>query len=258
MMKVVLVESGKTAKITEIGESLKELQEIVGGPIEVIPFEDALIVANEEGKIRELALNRAIKNGNEVADVIAGTFFICRENEGDFASLDDGEAAYFKHVFYYPEVFSLVDGKFKVESVGKLQKHFKVTQRGVNTKKLEFVFWPHRYAMTYGIALEAYLYNKADNTYESYDFITTCLPGAYMESENTICVNADVKYGIDWNKVLKRLHLVSESEMQVGSGFNTYNVYELDMERLGDICGDEAMELLNEQSETEVEDEEDL
>ena len=257
-MKVVLVESGKTARITEIGESLKELQEIVGGPIEVIPFEDALIVANEEGKIRELALNRAIKNGNEVADIIAGTFFICRENEGDFASLDDGEAAYYKHVFYYPEVFSLVDGKFKVKSVGKLQKHFKVTQRGVNTKKLEFVFWPHRYAMTYGIALEAYLYNKADNTYESYDFITTCLPGAYMESENTICVNADVKYGIDWNKVLKRLHLVSESEIRVGSGFNTYNVYELDMERLGDICGDEAMELLNEQSETEVEDEEDL
>ena len=47
-MQVVLVEPGKAARITEIGEDLQDMQEIVGGLIQALyPWEDpAAIVCN--------------------------------------------------------------------------------------------------------------------------------------------------------------------------------------------------------------------
>ena len=49
-MQVVLVEPGKAARITEIGEDLQDMQEIVGGLIQALyPWEDpAAIVCNDE------------------------------------------------------------------------------------------------------------------------------------------------------------------------------------------------------------------
>lgn len=63
MIKVVLLEPGKLARIAEIGHSLEQLQATVGGDIEAIyPFEEEVcIVCNEEGKLTGMALNRAIR-----------------------------------------------------------------------------------------------------------------------------------------------------------------------------------------------------
>lgn len=259
MMKVVLVKSGEVAVVTEISETLSEMQKIVGGPIEVLPIDDALIICNEEGKLKDLPLNRAIKAGFDIADIIVGTFFVCGEREGEFVSLSDNEAAFYKHMFYYPERFTSNKGKLSAEPIGNLQRHFMVpwVLEGVNVDH-EMVLWPHLYAKTKTVALEAYKYDKKTNIYESFDFVTTCLPEIKGEAVNTICVNSKEKYGINWNKALKELGLVNEPKGQLVSGYNTYNVYDLDMELLGEICGDEAMELFNEQLETEVEDEADL
>ena len=86
-MQVVLVEPGKAARITEIGEDLQDMQEIVGGLIQALyPWEDpAAIVCNDEGKIMGLPLNRVLED----YDIITGTFFICGIQGENFSSLTE-------------------------------------------------------------------------------------------------------------------------------------------------------------------------
>ncbi len=61
-IRVVLLEPGKIARITEIKHTLADMQSIVHGDIEAFyPFEEEVcIVCNEEGKLNGSALNRAI------------------------------------------------------------------------------------------------------------------------------------------------------------------------------------------------------
>ena len=61
-IRVVLLEPGKVARITEINHTLEDMQGIVHGDIEAFyPFEEEVcIVCNEEGKLNGMALNRAI------------------------------------------------------------------------------------------------------------------------------------------------------------------------------------------------------
>ncbi len=62
-IRVVLVEPGKLARITEIGKATKQMQAVVGGDIQTLyPFkEEVCIVSNDEGKNIGLPLNRAIR-----------------------------------------------------------------------------------------------------------------------------------------------------------------------------------------------------
>ena len=73
-IKVVLLEPGKLARITEIGRSLEQMQAVVGGDIEAFyPFEEEVcIVCNEEGKINGMALNRAIREEETQVDMSYG------------------------------------------------------------------------------------------------------------------------------------------------------------------------------------------
>ncbi len=61
-IRVVLLEPGKVARITEISHTLADMQSIVHGSIEAFyPFEEEVcIICNEEGKLDGSALNRAI------------------------------------------------------------------------------------------------------------------------------------------------------------------------------------------------------
>ena len=109
-MKVVIVEPNEEAKIIEIEKTLDKMQELVGGYIEMgMHFEDdAVIIANEEGKIRGMPMNRVIKDkdGN-IRDVVCGPFFICYapfESE-EFLSLSDEMAEKYKEMFKTPEMF---------------------------------------------------------------------------------------------------------------------------------------------------------
>ena len=81
-MRVLIIEPRKCPHVAEIDGSLKSMQEIVGGYIEVIcPFADKVaIVCNEEGKLKpDTEWNRLIP---ECGDIIKGTFFICGDSFG--------------------------------------------------------------------------------------------------------------------------------------------------------------------------------
>ena len=89
-MQIVIIEPNEKARIEEIGGSLREMQQIVGGNIESVPFEDLpelRIVCNEEGKLIGLE-----DNFFNFDDIICGTAFICKAGEEDFEGLSDEEA----------------------------------------------------------------------------------------------------------------------------------------------------------------------
>ena len=100
-MRVLVFEPGKPAYVKEIPNELKAMQEIVGGYIETVYFEekgDAVILCNEDGICRELPPNRAV-NG----DLILGTFFVvgcsARDGEADFTSLTDEQVEKYSSMF---------------------------------------------------------------------------------------------------------------------------------------------------------------
>lgn len=115
LMKVVLCEPGKKARMAEIGNKLEDMQKVVGGLIQAVyPFTDNVaLVCNEEGKIDGLPLNRALfaydsdpdTRSVDITDFICGTFFICGLGEDDFDSLSDMLLEKYEHRFRYPEKF---------------------------------------------------------------------------------------------------------------------------------------------------------
>lgn len=114
-LSVLLVEPGKRPEIIEIHDTLKAMQNIVGGDIEVYePFDDEIaIVCNEEGKVKGLPLNRAIySDRGELVDIIAGTFFVCYapvDSEG-FLNLPIELAEKYEEYFKEPESFNTEAG----------------------------------------------------------------------------------------------------------------------------------------------------
>ncbi|MBE6041761.1 MAG: DUF3846 domain-containing protein [Clostridiales bacterium] len=109
-MRVILCRAGEFAKVVEMEDSLKAMQEMVGGLIEeYMPWEDEVaIICNEEGKMNGLTLNRAIRDDNgSIQDVIAGDFFICYapiESERFLSMPPELEEKYLKK-FEKPERF---------------------------------------------------------------------------------------------------------------------------------------------------------
>ena len=75
----------KYGHVTNISCTLKNLQRIVGGPIECVPFGDhAVIICNEEGKIRGLPKNFQLP----FIDVIVGEVAVVGVDGEDFCDLD--------------------------------------------------------------------------------------------------------------------------------------------------------------------------
>lgn len=102
-MNVLIVERGKPAYPAEIDGSLKSMQAIVGGLIQAVyPWQDTVaLVCNDEAKLIGLPLNRAIDD----YDIIAGTFFVCGLDGGDFASLSEQQLKTYTTMFESPEWF---------------------------------------------------------------------------------------------------------------------------------------------------------
>lgn len=110
-LTVLVVKPNVSPKVIEIDDTLKAMQEVVGGYIqEIVPFkDDVAIICNEEGKLQNLPPNRAIYDREgKVADVIVGDFFICRAPvESDtFESLTGDDITKYSEKFKYPERFS--------------------------------------------------------------------------------------------------------------------------------------------------------
>lgn len=109
-IKVLLVEPNKYPKMIEIEDTLKAMQEVVGGYIEeYMPYDDDVaIICNEEGKYKNMPPNRAIySDDKEMKDIIFGKFFVCYapiESES-FLSLPEDLAKKYEEKFKMPERF---------------------------------------------------------------------------------------------------------------------------------------------------------
>ncbi len=104
-IKVVMVEPNKPAYVKEIGRDLKSLQAAVGnGLIEMIGYlhdPDAIMVGNEEAKLRHMDGNRRFPEG-----IVAGPFFICGDDGEDFCSLSDEKCEEYVQLFSQPHTIT--------------------------------------------------------------------------------------------------------------------------------------------------------
>ena len=114
-MQVVIVEPKKKPVVQDIDSDLKSMQKIVGGSIQAIfPFDEPVaLICNEEGKLLNLPLNRALRDdeGN-VYDIISGTFFVCAAppDSDRFVGLTDQQVKTYMEQFAMPEMFLDVGG----------------------------------------------------------------------------------------------------------------------------------------------------
>lgn len=116
-LQVLLVEPEKKPKEITIGSDLEDLQEVIGGHIELAYYyhDPVVIICDEEGKIKGLPLNRAIRGEDgEIKDIMAGPFLICGDGEEDFESLSDKLVEKYKAKFERPEEFFEFGGKIVV------------------------------------------------------------------------------------------------------------------------------------------------
>ena len=102
---VLKVEPGKAPEQVTIPNTLKAMQELVGGHIEVINYQGACLICNEDGKLLGLEPNRRIGQ-----DVITGTFFLANSDlEGNLCSLSQEDLAHFQQQFAQPEALTEKD-----------------------------------------------------------------------------------------------------------------------------------------------------
>ena len=87
-LRVLYKEVGKNPKVKIIENTLEAKQDLVGGLIEVIPYNDLLLICNDEGKINNLLPNVVFDY-----DYIAGNCFVVGDDyaNGDFKSLTNEE-----------------------------------------------------------------------------------------------------------------------------------------------------------------------
>lgn len=90
-MRVIYKEPGKEPRTMIIPNTLKMLQDLVGGYIETAPFNDngIIVICNEEGRLRGLAPNFF---GIKAGSLFVGPCVLVRDNGGEeFESLTDAD-----------------------------------------------------------------------------------------------------------------------------------------------------------------------
>ena len=88
-LNVVIKDPGKEPFIKRIEDDLTTYQEILGGMMEMVPFEKGqVLLCNEEGKLKGLAPNLLLPSG----EIIVGTAIIVGTDGEEFRSLTDEEA----------------------------------------------------------------------------------------------------------------------------------------------------------------------
>ena len=103
-IRILYKEVGKEPQIMFIDNTLEAKQKLVGGLIEVVPYEDVLIICNEEGKLLNMPPNLVFEY-----DYIAGNCFVIGDDykNADFKSLTDEE------ILKYREDLKKYSFKFK-------------------------------------------------------------------------------------------------------------------------------------------------
>ena len=140
MMTVLVVEPMKAPYVKSIPNELEDLQQAVGGDIEMTyPFEDEVgILLNGNGKFEGLPLNRALYDDRgQVYDAIAGTFLVIGLTEDDFTSLTPEQIEKFKEKYQSPEVFTLFNGELHVMKMPpQEQKEQKKSRRKMHSRRI--------------------------------------------------------------------------------------------------------------------------
>lgn len=87
-LRILLKRVGREPEVKVIENTLRAKQVLVSGLIEVIPYEDVLLVCNDEGKLLNF-----LPNINLGYDYIAGDCFLVGDDyeNADFKSLTDEE-----------------------------------------------------------------------------------------------------------------------------------------------------------------------
>lgn len=99
-MKIMLYKAGLAPEFTEIENTLKSMQAVVGGYIQVVNLTPHLaLICDEEGKLKGKPASYVLcENGRHPSDVLVGDFFICRVSGEDFTDIAPGDediSAYF-------------------------------------------------------------------------------------------------------------------------------------------------------------------
>lgn len=114
-MRVLVVEPERRPEVREIDDSLKAMQDIVGGLIQPIYLNDSVVlVCNDEGKMMNLPANRGLRDKDgQIYDIVCGTFFLCgAPSDCDhFISLTPEQVEQYRERFYTPEMFWGMDGR---------------------------------------------------------------------------------------------------------------------------------------------------
>lgn len=114
-MRVLVVEPEHRPEVREIDDSLKVMQNIVGGYIQPIHLDDSVVlVCNEEGKLMDMPANRGLRDKNgQMYDIVFGTFFLCNSPADcdHFTSLTPEQIKRYQERFYTPEMFWGMDGR---------------------------------------------------------------------------------------------------------------------------------------------------
>lgn len=102
-IRVLYVQPGKYPEERTIPNTLRALQELVGGDIECCrPWRDSVcVICNDSGKIDGLPPNRLYGH----TDFLAGSFVVCGNGGEDFISLTDRQAFLYERLYHNPVVF---------------------------------------------------------------------------------------------------------------------------------------------------------
>ena len=115
-MRVLVVEPEHRPEVREVDDSLKAMQEIVGGLIQPIyPFDEPVaLICNDEGKMINLPMNRGLRDkSGQIYDIVFGTFFLCGAppDSDHFTSLTPEQVERYRERFCTPEMFWGMDGR---------------------------------------------------------------------------------------------------------------------------------------------------
>lgn len=98
MIQALRIAPGAAPEVVVISSTLKSLQTEVGGYIETVGLDcGTLLICNKKGKLMGLPANRPLGD-----DIIAGTFLIVGEADGEFCSLTDTDATRYAEQFAQP------------------------------------------------------------------------------------------------------------------------------------------------------------
>lgn len=88
-------------QLKEIEGSLEEIQEIIGGNMEIVPMTQGLLcIYNEEGKMKGLGKNFF----HDYAGWILGTVIFVSDGGDEFRSLTDNQITFIKEYVGFPVV----------------------------------------------------------------------------------------------------------------------------------------------------------